>query len=497
MSSLLNNIALIGKHSDDFTSELKKAGFTPVEFNSASELLADSDNLQVIALTGSDHGLTDKAAISKLLDGGKILIAFEPGIEYLTALHAATRTPVDLTAIKPTSERPLMVHKENGVDVLTLPPKVKTGFNVPDGKFRPVRKMAVRDEDTVYDIPDQGNGYEFSYRSAQIVERIRRAMDAVNGTSTETRAAAAGEVHGLEPGNDVAFYKKVQVRIPAEYSIKTLAFTWEGNINIPTNDVNEIQVYQTEWQMSIYVYATDANPIGQTADTYEGTIYTYIVHDGVHGRKLGSPGRNTNNNNNADLPEVIRNWEFYFIDILGYSLQDTSGFLTKVTQQPDDNIFEHRDNSFIYNISQEQRMILFKASQKQTWEFDANYQKPCAWNRFQMHRDMSNFDDARYVLSYNDLYDVWTDPEFEGKQWHNPGVFDDDENRIKTLPDDNIPISGLTVYSSKVGKAKLNLEFDYVPRGFDYQTLVIRRAIAAGVIGLYVDDFVLDLTWDE
>ncbi|KLO09174.1 hypothetical protein SCHPADRAFT_908009 [Schizopora paradoxa] len=444
MTSLSNNIALIGKHSDEFKSELKKAGFTPVEFDSTKHVLEDTDSHQAISISGSEHGLTDKASISQLFDAGKVLVAFEPGVEYLKALHAATRTPIDLAATKPTVDHPLMVHKENGNVILTLTPKVKTNFEVPDGKFHPVHKSDLNILPNAK-VLERAEGTPYS--PGQLVEHIKRAVRVVDGAPAEI-PAATGEVYGLDPDPDIAFYKKVQIRILADYSIKTLAFTAESD-DVPTSDESHIQVYRTEWQMTIYVYATDVNPVGKTADNYEGTIYTYVVHDGFHGRKSGSPKRSVIK---ADY-DNYRNWTYYFVDILRYDFQDTSGTLSKVTQQPNDNLYDHRDNTFAYNIAQEQKMMLFRAAKNKRWEFGARYQKPCAWNRFQMHQDTSTWDDAGYVISYNDYYDVWSDPEFKGKTWYKPGVFE--ETRIKILPDDNIPISGLTVFSSSVGKAPL------------------------------------------
>lgn len=62
-------------------------------------------------MTGSEHGLTDKTELAALVEAGKVLVAFAPGAEYLQALHDATKTPVDLTAIKPTADRPLLTYK--------------------------------------------------------------------------------------------------------------------------------------------------------------------------------------------------------------------------------------------------------------------------------------------------------------------------------------------------------------------------------------------------
>lgn len=38
MTAQLNNIALIGRHTEDFLSELKKAGFAPVGFGSVDKV---------------------------------------------------------------------------------------------------------------------------------------------------------------------------------------------------------------------------------------------------------------------------------------------------------------------------------------------------------------------------------------------------------------------------------------------------------------------------
>ncbi|KLO09172.1 hypothetical protein SCHPADRAFT_1000431 [Schizopora paradoxa] len=496
MASFSSNVALVGKHSEVFKSELKKAGFTPVEFKSANQVLEDTDSYQAIAISGSEHGLTEKAFISQLLDAGKVLVAFEPGADYLHALHAATHTPIDLTAVKPTADRPLMVHKEDGDLILTCTPKVKTDFQVqvPDGKFQTNTAIRSSLEPHTQDVV---NVEEITNEPAQVVERIKRAVRAVREGPEEKRAAV-GEVHELDPGRDVAFYKKVQVRISTDYSIDTqLPDPGDFNPALVRYDKSQSQVYHTDWRMTIYVYATDASPLGQTTDSYKGTIYTYVVHDGIHGRKSGSNERVNvvYSEDNIDFAQ-----EYYFVDIMGYSFRDTGGVLSKITQQPDDNIYEHRDDTFNYNIAQEQRMLLFTAHENQTWNFNASYQKPCAWNRFQMHHDISNWDDAGYVISYNDLYDVWTDPNFNKDNWHDPGVFRQNNGKLETLPDDNIPISGLTVFSSKVGKAPLHLELDYIPRAFlldNYQKTPLHIAYAASVIGLYVDDFVLDLTWNE
>lgn len=42
------------------------------------------------------------------------------------------------------------------------------------------------------------------------------------------------------------------------------------------------------------------------------------------------------------------------------------------------------------DISQKQNMSLFRANKKQMWTFQAVYEKPCAWQYFQLHNNGVN-----------------------------------------------------------------------------------------------------------
>lgn len=52
-------------------------------------------------------------------------------------------------------------------------------------------------------------------------------------------------------------------------------------------------------------------------------------------------------------------------------------------------------------------MTLFKANKKEEWPFNAQYQKTCGWDKFQLHRDMPSNSEAGYILPYNDLYVIY------------------------------------------------------------------------------------------
>lgn len=88
---------------------------------------------------------------------------------------------------------------------LTLTPKVKTGFEVPNGKFRPVHTSSFAPPESATALAET---QVIPYDSAQVIDQIKKAIDAVTQRPTQLQPRAAGEVYGLDPGADVAFYKK-------------------------------------------------------------------------------------------------------------------------------------------------------------------------------------------------------------------------------------------------------------------------------------------------
>ncbi|KLO16550.1 hypothetical protein SCHPADRAFT_203889 [Schizopora paradoxa] len=494
------SIALLGEHSPELLSALKSVGIETVAYDSAAKLKADVAQHVAILVAGSEHGLTDKALLESLVDAGKVLVAFAPGAEYLQALHDATKTPIDLTAIKPTAHRPLLTYKANGQVHLVMPPKVKAELRVPNGEK--LKNTSVKVDDKGISSIVDGIKAKVAARPFDATQVVKHILKAVEDVKTPRAAVLAGEVYNLDPGSDVAFYKNVQVEYPVHVYIETLAWTSSGGFQVDTSDDNLIQVYYTDWKLTFYVYATNANPEGKTANDYTGTIYTYVVHDGLHQRDNSGPGRwcgpNTWQPGQSECA-------FYFIDELEYYMEDSSKLLSRVTQQPDDNLYTVNDKNYNYQISQSQNMTLYRANKKQTWTFNAQYEKPVSWNRFQMHRDQQNMNGGGYVVAYNDFYDVWNDPSFSTDKWWNPGVFDwgKSPHAVRILPNDNLGIAGLTVYSSTVGKAPLYMEFDYIPRAYKSNSWHTDsddgnthwQVSGAGVIGFYDDETVLDLTW--
>ncbi|KLO09158.1 hypothetical protein SCHPADRAFT_907991 [Schizopora paradoxa] len=56
------------------------------------------------------------------------------------------------------------------------------------------------------------------------------------------------------------------------------------------------------------------------------------------------------------------------------------------------------------------------------------------------------------------LQNVWADPKYSTSAWWDPGVYTDSGNAVKRLPDGNLRLDGLTVYSSSVGSFFLDIE---------------------------------------
>lgn len=134
---------------------------------------------------------------------------------------------------------------------------------------------------------------------------------------------------------------------PVSFVIGTLAWSKDGHFQVDTSDPNMQQTYDTDWTATIYVYATNANPTGKTGNDYNGTIYTYVVHDGVHQRQVGGPRRWLGPKSSTPGSSECA---FYFIDEMEYTFADTStgtSLLSRIDQQPDDNIFQNTNDSFI------------------------------------------------------------------------------------------------------------------------------------------------------
>ncbi|KLO16549.1 hypothetical protein SCHPADRAFT_203775 [Schizopora paradoxa] len=461
MSQPTLSTALLGEHSPELLTALKDAGVETTTFDSAIKLKEGDSQHVAVLVAGSDHGLTDKTLLESLVDAGTVLVAFSPGAEYLQALHDATKTPIDLTAIKPTADRPLLTYKAGGQVHLIMPPKVKGLLKEVDSEK--LTDVSVKVDDKGVFPTAEGIEAEIAAQPFDSSEVVKHILKAVEDVKMPHAPALAGEVFNLDPGNDVAFFKTVKVRYPILIEIRFVVWTSSGRYRVRTTDPSLVQKYYTEWNMMFYVYATNANPEGKTASNYNGTIYTYVVHDGLHQRYNGA-GRWCGPYSRPGSSQAA----FYFIDIMRYLMVDTSGLLSRVSQLPDDNQYTESNKNFNYEISREQNMTLYRANKKQTWNFNAQYRKPVSWNRFQVHRDQQSIHRAGYYVTYNDYYDLWNDPQFSTDKWWNPGVFDwgKDPHAVKILPEDNLGIAGLTVFSSTVGKAPLFFDFTYIPRAY-------------------------------
>lgn len=143
----------------------------------------------------------------------------------MKALHAITGTPIDLAALEITTETPLLVYKlvthclttgqllfnpfhwsrVQGTTHIVLPPK-DGSVVVKGGEYDPKATEA----DPQGAAPATKELEELQavvkpYDNAQIVEQLKNASDSMNQAPA---SRGSDEVHNLEPGGDVAFYKK-------------------------------------------------------------------------------------------------------------------------------------------------------------------------------------------------------------------------------------------------------------------------------------------------
>ncbi|KLO12441.1 hypothetical protein SCHPADRAFT_890762 [Schizopora paradoxa] len=498
------SIALFGSHTEEFVSELKNANYELVKYGSSTEIEFDSPQQAVVVVSGVEHGFDHRAHLSDVLKSGKVLVVFVPGEEFLAVLHDITKTPIDLSKIQTTTERPLMVYEAHGTIRVVLPAK--------DTTVTYAHPLVSEEGDVLRNTEGNENpAVEVSSTpSSRASDAVKLLNDAVNNIQSPPPAGAgASNNDSLDPGSDVAFYKSTIVTVPHSFAMTKLVWSPEGKYMATTSDPKLIQGYLLTWNIYVYVYATDKNPAGTTPEDYKGTIYTYMLHryddsSFVHDSKAAPRWLGPNSSVPGESDAAL-----YFVDYLEYLIEDTSGKLRKYSSQPDSAKFERDTNGgtvhFNYNISQNQAMTLFRANKKQTFNFTAAFEKPCSWRSFQLHNGgidtQSTHNITGFSLAYNDYYDYWADPDFKSHAWWDPGVYNSDI--VKPLPEDNLRLDGLNVYSSSVGNfpLKFKVNFNAVAfKGRGWRTDTDDKYThkqTDGVSSSFEMDFNLDLSkWD-
>ncbi|KLO09159.1 hypothetical protein SCHPADRAFT_943837 [Schizopora paradoxa] len=443
------SIALFGSFTEEFSSELRKDGFELVQNTEAKSDLSD---YAIVAVSGVENGFDHHAHLADILKAGKILVAFEPSEDFLAVLHSATKTPIDLTKIEATGDRPLIIHPEHGAFRVILPvtdstPSIElVGTGSDDGS-----QVEVLEEEIKNQVGFTSESTPTT-RADVIVKFLNDALDSITQSDKEPR-----DTNNLDPGNDVAFYKHSILTFAFLGIMNMLAWNRDGQENVPSTDASQNQVYLMTWNISVYAYATNANPTGATPENYKGTIYTYMIHDNATSSLVRTPAGAPRWYGPFSSEPGKSNAAFYFVDYLEYLVKDPESKLRKVTEQPVSSQGQRDDSNgfptYRYNISQKQNMTLFRKNQNQTFVFSAEIEKPVAFPYFELHNGgtetQGSVITSGFSLAYNDYYNYWADPKYSTSAWWDPGVYTD--SAVKRLPDDNHRLDGLTVYSSSVG----------------------------------------------
>ena len=98
------------------------------------------------------------------------------------------------------------VFRQNDVFNVALPPKVKKSAKVAKDKFQAVDTFATKLPGVSGDLARQTQSPSCDF--TQIVGQIQKAVDALQQQSSDANFTTAGEIHGLDPGANVAFVKK-------------------------------------------------------------------------------------------------------------------------------------------------------------------------------------------------------------------------------------------------------------------------------------------------
>ncbi|KAF7416021.1 hypothetical protein PC9H_006809 [Pleurotus ostreatus] len=184
------------------------------------------------------------------------------------------------------------------------------------------------------------------------------------------------------------------------------------------------QKYNLNWYTDVYSYATGADCRGKTSGQFTSAGGIVAVDRGaMTGHHPGS------------------------------SLQMT----TYQPRGPESQI----DGQVQYNISFEQDMQMFNNNGNSAYTFKAQYTNSFTLDQFQLH-EVPGDSGVDFSVDYNGYYDRWADPTFVTDKWWNPGVYQKVKRQGRSywivrenLPADNLPINGLTVLSSSVGKYPL------------------------------------------
>ncbi|KAF4569497.1 hypothetical protein EYR36_009289 [Pleurotus pulmonarius] len=459
------HVSLIGAHSNGFVKALQANNFDIEQCNSVSDRKKSAANLSVLALTGEEHMLSG-SDINKALYAGTVLSLFRPSRALLEAVHKTTNTPIDIPSLELSDELPLLVYMVNGVVHVTP-------NNVPS--------------------------------EAKVQELVRSALEK-DGKAPPEKAFSVSTM-SLDPHEQAS---PISNRPPtgtldntAHIVITWLAWSADGIYNFYTKDPQYIQKYDLCWYTDFYVYATGADCRGKTSSEFTeagGVVYTLVIDRGNVRRSSDSAPR--------FLGPTSGYCSYYFID-WNQTGNFSPGFTMDLVSYQPRVPASQNGTTYNYSIDFNQDMQMLDGNGDSKYTFKAQYSNDFALDKFQLHtKELDS--GVNFSVDYKDGYDHWVDPQLSSDTWYYPGITQwvnrgGSEYFIirEDMPADDLPINGLTVLSSSVGKHQFSSTYRTACRAFkanswrttsdahnvDFQTIPITYGNGNGWLRT------LDLTW--
>ncbi|KAG9224182.1 hypothetical protein CCMSSC00406_0006850 [Pleurotus cornucopiae] len=399
-------VALVGAHSDSFVQALQAADFNVEQCSSILDPATPS-SIAVLALTGDDHTLS-VSDIDEKLRAGTVLALFGPSRELLETIHEATNTPIDIPSLELADGLPLLVYMVNGVvhiDTNNFPCEYKIDELVRNATPGDAKAPEEEEPESFSVLPVKLDPVEQTIRS--ILSAVSETLDAKDSTSI------------LEPPPDVKAF---------------------------------IQIFDLYWFVRYYAYATGADCRGKTPSEFTeagGVVYTLVLDQGYLKRSSDSAPRYKGPTEGF--------CGYYLVDCHRTGHHSENSSMRVVSYQPS-GLTSSSGTTYNHSIRFEQDMQMLGNGGNSLHTFKARYSKDYSLPKFQQHEVLNRSVGVDFSVDYNDYYDHWADPRFKSPQWWN--VFEQrggyDTKLVRDdLPRDDIPINGLTVFSSSVGRHTL------------------------------------------
>ncbi|KAJ8474996.1 hypothetical protein ONZ45_g15758 [Pleurotus djamor] len=448
-------VSLVGTYPDEFTNALSAtADFEVQPCDSVVHFKASKRHSAVLALSGSEHVLSE-ADVDNLLHSGTSLALFKPEHALLETIHKATQTPIDIPSLKLSDDLPLSIYVAGGV--------VHVAPNNELGEIEVEDIVSVMEESSESDV-NVGDGdtqptkrcFKVELSAREKTEEAVAAISRAVATSRVTPAFASN----LNPPIGVIGFKRGTLDNSVNLSITWLAWRADGQFGATTSDTRLIQRYEFTWFTDYYAYATRADPRGKSAAEFDregGIVYTITINRGVTRRAPNSPPR--------FLGPTSGFCGYYFIDFNRIGLRADAfrpGFLLRNTAHQPRGLQSSIGLRNNYSINLQQDMQMLENNGNTPTTFPVRYQNNFTLDRFQQNA-RAHATGVDFDVNYKDFYVFMNRSTGMAGD---TGLYGFALTVQEYLPEDNIPINNLTVWSSGVGFFGLTITYTFAFRAF-------------------------------